>query len=59
MNFKIMATQGTYKALSSNNIKVQLVGKISEGDDCVLDLIKKGELKLIINTPSDRAVNPT
>jgi carbamoyl-phosphate synthase large subunit len=52
MNFQLIATQGTYKALSSNNMKVQLVGKISEGDNRVLDLIKKGELKLIINTPS-------
>lgn len=52
MNFQLIATQGTYKALSSNNMKVQLVGKISEGDNRILDLIKKGELKLIINTPS-------
>jgi len=52
MNFKLIATKGTYKALTSNNIRVQLVGKINEGDTRVLGLIKKGELKLIINTPS-------
>ena len=40
------------KALASNNIKVELVGKISEGDKRLLDLIRKGELKLVINTPS-------
>jgi carbamoyl-phosphate synthase large subunit len=33
-------------------LKVQLVGKISECDNRILDLIKKGDLKLIINTPS-------
>ncbi|MCX5696319.1 MAG: carbamoyl-phosphate synthase large subunit [Candidatus Omnitrophica bacterium] len=52
MNFKLIATKGTYKALTSNNIRVQLVGKINEGDTRVLGLIKKRELKLIINTPS-------
>jgi len=52
MNFELIATKGTYKALSSNNIKVQLVGKINEGDTHILDLIRKGKLKLVINTPS-------
>ncbi len=52
MGFELIATKGTYKALCSNNIKVQLVGKINEGDKRILDLIKKGELKLVINTPS-------
>jgi carbamoyl-phosphate synthase large subunit len=52
MKFELIATKGTYKALSSNNIKVQPVGKISEGDHRILDLIKNGELKLVINTPS-------
>ncbi|MCK9572675.1 MAG: carbamoyl-phosphate synthase large subunit, partial [Candidatus Omnitrophica bacterium] len=52
MNFQLIATKGTYKALVSNNIKVRLAGKISEGDNQILELIKKGELKLIINTPS-------
>ncbi|MCX5692154.1 MAG: carbamoyl-phosphate synthase large subunit [Candidatus Omnitrophica bacterium] len=52
MGFEIIATTGTYKALCSNNIKARLVGKISEGDRSVLDLIKKNEIALIINTPS-------
>jgi len=52
MKFELLATKGTYKALSSNNIKVLPVGKISDGDRRILDLLKKGELKLIINTPS-------
>jgi carbamoyl-phosphate synthase large subunit len=52
MDFELIATQGTYKSLVSNNIKVQLVGKISEGDSRILKLIRKGELKLVINTTS-------
>lgn len=55
MNFKLIATKGTYKVLSSNNIKVQMVGKINEGDASILDLIKKGRLKLIINTTSGQS----
>lgn len=52
MGFDIIATKGTAKALASNNIKAKVVGKISDNDSTILELIKKRELKLIINTPS-------
>ncbi|MDD2654599.1 MAG: carbamoyl-phosphate synthase large subunit [Candidatus Omnitrophica bacterium] len=52
MGFKILATNGTLKVLNSNDIKADLVGKIGEGNNQILNLIKKGEIKLIINTPS-------
>jgi carbamoyl-phosphate synthase large subunit len=52
MGFKIAATKGTAKVLSSNNIKVKEVKKISEGSNDILELIRKGEISLIINTPS-------
>ena len=52
MGFEIIATKGTGKVLASNDIKAQVVGKIEEGDKKILDLITKGEIKLIINTPS-------
>lgn len=52
MGFEIIATKGTCKALRSNNIKAELVAKIGEGSKRILELIKKGEIKLIINTPS-------
>lgn len=55
MNFEIVATKGTHKALSSNSIEVEMVGKIGEGDTRILDYIKRGEIKLIINTPSGQA----
>ena len=54
LGFDIIATKGTHKALSSNNIDAKLVGKISERDESILDLIRKNELKLIINTPSGK-----
>jgi carbamoyl-phosphate synthase large subunit len=52
MGFEIIATKGTHKALGSNNIKAEMVGKIGEGNVKILDYIKRGEIKLIINTPS-------
>ena len=52
LGFKIIATQGTHKVLKSNNIDADVVGKIGEGDNTILDLIRKGGLDLIINTPS-------
>jgi len=51
LGFKIIATKGTYKVLKSNNIKAKLVGKVSEGDNTILELIKKDKIDLIINTP--------
>ncbi len=52
MNFELISTKGTAKALRSNSIKTKVVGKIADGDTEILDLIKKNEIKLIINTPS-------
>ncbi|OIO34889.1 MAG: carbamoyl phosphate synthase large subunit [Candidatus Omnitrophica bacterium CG1_02_40_15] len=52
MGFEIIATKGTHKALRSNNIKAEMVGKIGEGNSKILDYIKNGVIKLIINTPS-------
>ncbi|MBU1926074.1 MAG: carbamoyl-phosphate synthase large subunit [Candidatus Omnitrophica bacterium] len=52
MGFDIIATKGTAKVLNSNNIDCQVVGKIAEGKTDLLDFIKKGQLGLIINTPS-------
>jgi len=52
IGFEILATKGTHKALRSNNIKAYLVGKIGEGHNEILDHIRKGQIQLVINTPS-------
>ncbi|MCK9614213.1 MAG: carbamoyl-phosphate synthase large subunit [Candidatus Omnitrophica bacterium] len=54
MNFQIIATNGTWKVLASNNIKAKRVEKIAEGSSRLLDLIKGEKIKLIINTPSGK-----
>ena len=52
MGFSLIATKGTHKVLKSNNVSALQVEKISEGENLILDLIRKSELKLVINTPS-------
>jgi carbamoyl-phosphate synthase large subunit len=54
MNFGIIATNGTWKVLTSNNISAERIDKIAEGSSRLLDLIKKGKIKLVINTPSGK-----
>lgn len=54
MGFEIIATKGTSEVLRSNNIKVKKVGKIGEGSTEIPELIKRGNIKLIVNTPSGR-----
>ena len=53
MGFKIVSTEGTYKFLKERGVPVELVYKIQEGRrPNIGDLIKNGEICLIINTPT-------
>jgi len=54
MGFKIVATQGTAQALTSNGMEVTVVRKVHEGRPNVVDLIKNGEVQLIMNTPAGK-----
>ena len=54
LGFKIYATKGTGKVLANSGIDTTLVNKVSEGRPHVVDMIKNGEIHLIINTPSGR-----
>lgn len=54
LDFEIIATKGTAKVLKSNNIKCGSVGKIGEGDNKIIEFIKNGKIKLIINTPTGK-----
>ena len=54
LGFKIYATRGTAKILANSGIDTTLVNKVSEGRPHVVDMIKNGEIHLIINTPSGR-----
>jgi carbamoyl-phosphate synthase large subunit len=54
LGFQVVATKGTAKVLTKNGIPVKPVHKVNEGRPHVLDLIKNGEISLIINTPSGK-----
>ena len=47
-----MATRGTAFSLKAAGIECRTVLKVNEGRPNVVDLIKAGELGLIINTPA-------
>ena len=50
--FSIYATEGTAKFLQTHGIKAERVRKIAEGSPNAIDLIKRGEIKLVLNTMS-------
>jgi carbamoyl-phosphate synthase large subunit len=52
LGFKIIATAGTQKVLAEKGLVVESVLKLHEGRPNVLDIIKNGQIQLIINTPS-------
>ncbi|MBI3585972.1 MAG: carbamoyl-phosphate synthase large subunit [Ignavibacteriales bacterium] len=51
LNFSIIATEGTAKFLNEHGLKADKVFKVNEGRPNVVDMIKNGEIQLIINTP--------
>ena len=54
LGFGIYATTGTAEALSRNDIPVEVISKINEGRPDIMDLIKNGDVSLLINTPSGK-----
>jgi carbamoyl-phosphate synthase large subunit len=51
MGFIIYSTSGTAKALADNGVAVRRIAKISEGRPNAVDMIKNGQIQLVINTP--------
>lgn len=54
LGFKLFATSGTAKVLKAAGIPVTSLHKLNEGRPHALDMIKNGELALVINTPSGK-----
>jgi carbamoyl-phosphate synthase large subunit len=54
LGFEIVATYGTGKVLERNGVPAKHVFKVGEGRPTVVDLIKNGEIQLVINTPSGK-----
>jgi carbamoyl-phosphate synthase large subunit len=52
VGFQVVATGGTAMAIERMGVPVRRINKLNEGSPHVLDLIRKRECDLVINTPS-------
>jgi carbamoyl-phosphate synthase large subunit len=54
LGFAIYATRGTAAYLVEHGVSVTAVNKVTEGRPHIVDMIKNGEIVLIVNTVEDR-----
>jgi carbamoyl-phosphate synthase large subunit len=52
LGFKVVATEGTHKILRRNSIESKQVLKVHEGRPNISDIMKNGQIQLIVNSPS-------
>jgi carbamoyl-phosphate synthase large subunit len=52
VGFAIVATRGTAEAIARMGVPVQRLNKIGEGSPHVLDWIERGDVHLVVNTPT-------
>jgi carbamoyl-phosphate synthase large subunit len=52
LGFSLYSTGGTAKVLAEAGLKVAKLAKIEEGRPTAVDLIKNGQIQLVINTPA-------
>jgi carbamoyl-phosphate synthase large subunit len=54
LGFVLLATRGTATAIAAAGLPVTPVNKVAEGRPHIVDMIKNGEIALIVNTVEDR-----
>ena len=54
LGFKLVATRGTAAEIEAAGIPVQVVNKVNEGRPHIVDMVKNGEIALVINTVEER-----
>jgi carbamoyl-phosphate synthase large subunit len=54
MGFALVATKGTAQAIRDAGIACDTVNKVTEGRPHIVDMIKNGEISLVINTVEER-----
>ncbi|MCU0895870.1 MAG: carbamoyl-phosphate synthase large subunit [Burkholderiales bacterium] len=54
LGFALLATRGTAAAITAAGIPVGVVNKVTEGRPHVVDMMKNGELSLIVNTVDEK-----
>ena len=50
LGFTILATRGTGSVIAAAGVEVTIVNKVAEGRPHIVDMIKNGEVSLIVNT---------
>jgi carbamoyl-phosphate synthase large subunit len=51
LGFTVYSTSGTARALQAAGVPAKLLAKVDEGRPDVIDLIKNGQMQMLINTP--------
>jgi len=54
LGFKLVATRGTAAAIKAAGIPVTIVNKVAEGRPHIVDMLKNGEVALVINSVEER-----
>ncbi len=54
LGFEMIATKGTAAELRKKGVESEEIHRINEGSPNIIDLMKKGDIKFIINTPSGK-----
>ncbi|MDW8324385.1 MAG: carbamoyl-phosphate synthase large subunit, partial [Burkholderiales bacterium] len=54
LGFKLVATRGTAAAIAAAGLPVTAVNKVAEGRPHIVDMIKNGEIDLIVNVVEDK-----
>jgi carbamoyl-phosphate synthase large subunit len=54
LGFSLVATRGTAKIIEKAGLKVQSINKVAEGRPHIVDMIKNGEINIVINTTEGR-----
>ena len=54
LGFSVLATRGTASVLERAGVAVSALSRISEGSPNVVELMERGEVALVINTPSGK-----
>jgi len=54
MQYRLISTRGTAKVLRTTGIPVEEIPKLQEGRPNLIDLMKNGQVALVINTPSGK-----
>jgi carbamoyl-phosphate synthase large subunit len=56
LGFRLVATRGTAAAIAAHGIPVTPVNKVQEGRPHIVDMLKNGEVALVVNTVEEKRV---